>query len=294
MASPFPGMDPYLEGEMFQEFHETLANAIRTQLVPLLSPRYVALLAKRYVVDRPALGIFSLPLDRILYPDVHIIAPPGTRPAPVPAGVGVAVVEPATELPSVLPEEVPQLSVEIRDVANRRLVTRPHATKDEHLTEGEASVQTRQVTIIEILSPVNKGGEGVRDYAERRMELLRTRTHLLEIDLLRQGVRIQLLGEPPPAHYYVYLSRWQRRPFTEIWPISLHQPLPTVPVPLLPPDPDVPLNLQAAVKACFDLVGYERLLDYSGPPPPPDLSDEDAAWVEEILCSAGLREKTAD
>ena len=33
MASPFPGMDPYLEGEMWQEFHETLAGAIRGQLV---------------------------------------------------------------------------------------------------------------------------------------------------------------------------------------------------------------------------------------------------------------------
>lgn len=85
----------------------------------------------------------------------------------------------------------------------------------------------------------------------------------LEIDLLRAGTRIQLAGEPPPAPYYVYLSRWQHRPWTEIWPISLREPLPTVPVPLLPPDPDVPLDLQAAVKACFDLVGYERLLDYN-------------------------------
>jgi hypothetical protein len=158
------------------------------------------------------------------------------------------------------------LSVEIRDVAQRRLVT-----------------------IIEILSPVNKRGEGMRDYAERCMELLRTRTHLLELDLLRQGTRIQLLGEPPPAPYYVYLSRWQRRPFTQIWPISLREPLPIVPVPLLPPDPDVPLDLQAVVKACFDLVGYERLLDYTGSPPPPDLDDDDAAWVAETLRVVGRR-----
>jgi hypothetical protein len=166
------------------------------------------------------------------------------------------------------------LSVEIRDVAQRRLVT-----------------------IIEILSPVNKRGEGMRDYAERCMELLRTRTHLLELDLLRQGTRIHLLGEPPPAPYYVYLSRWQRRPFTQtctelsrsIWPISLREPLPIVPVPLLPPDPDIPLNLQAAVKACFDLVSYEHLLDYSGSPPPPDLDDDDAAWATETLRVTGRR-----
>ena len=61
MPWPFPGMDPYLEGEMWQEFHETLANAIRGQLMPQLAPKYVALLAKRYVVNRPALGVFDLP-----------------------------------------------------------------------------------------------------------------------------------------------------------------------------------------------------------------------------------------
>ena len=146
---------------------------------------------------------------------------------------------------------------------------------------------------MEILSPVNKRGEGARAYAERRMELLQTRTHLLEIDLLRQGRRIPLLGELPAASYYVYLSRVPRRPFTQIWPISLRAPLPTVPVPLLPPDPDVPLELQTAVKACFDLVGYERLLDYSGPLPPPELDENDTTWVAETLCAAGLRDAPA-
>lgn len=270
MPSPFPGMDPYLEGEMWQEFHETLAGAIRAQLIPLLTPKYVALLAKRYVVDRPALGIFDVPPERVLYPDVHVVKPPVAPPAAERGGAGLAVAEPTVELPSLLPEEVPLLGVEIRDVAERRLVT-----------------------IIEILSPVNKRGEGVRDYAERRMDLLQTQTHLLELDLLRQGARIRLAGEPPPAPYYVYLSRWQRRPWTQIWPIPLREPLPTVPVPVLPPDPDVPLDLQAAVGACFDLVGYERLLDYSGPPPPPNLEQDDTAWLDEVLLAAGLREAAA-
>lgn len=264
MPSPFPGMDPYLEGDMWQEFHDRLANQISVQLMPSLAPKYVALLAKRYVLDRPALGIFNVP-QRTFYPDVHVVAPAGA-PAAEPAGAAVAVADPPVELPSPVPEEVPQLSVEIRDVAERRLVT-----------------------IIEILSPVNKHGEGGRDYAERRMDLLQTSTHLLEIDLLRQGTRIQLLGEPPPAPYYVYLSRVQRRPYTQIWPIALREPLPVVPVPLLPPDADVPLDSQAAVEACFDLVGYERLLDYSSPPPPPDLVEDDAAWVDDVLHAAGLR-----
>jgi hypothetical protein len=51
----------------------------------------------------------------------------------------------------------------------------------------------------------------------------------------------------------------------------------------------VPLDLQAAVRACFDLVGYERLLDYTSPPPPPELSAADAAWADEVLHATGFR-----
>ena len=263
MPSPFPGMDPYLEGEMWQEFHERLANQVSAQLMPLLTPRYVALLAKRYVMDSSALSVVGLPPERVLYPDVHVAESKRVQEAQVTWPAGSAVAEPAVELPSPMAEEVPLLSVEIRDVAQRLLVT-----------------------LIEILSPANKHGEGVHEYAARRQELLQTRTHLLEIDLLRQGTRIRLLGEPPPAPYYVYLSRWQRRPLTQVWPVELREPLPVVPVPLLPPDPDVPLDLQGAVRACFDLVGYERLLDYAAPLPPPPLGKEDAAWVAACLHAA--------
>ena len=257
MPSPFPGMDPYLEGEMWQEFHETLAGAIRAQLLPQLAPKYVALLAKRYVIDRPALGVFDLPASHNIYPDVHIAETPGRRIAETRPGAAV-VDEPAVEVASFM--DVPQLSIEIRDVAQRRLVT-----------------------IIEILSPANKYGEGKFEYNQRRVELLRTETHVLEIDLLRQGARIPLQGDIPPAHYYVYLSRSQRRPFTQVWATGLPERLPTVPVPLLPPDPDVTLDIQAAIRACFDLVGYERLLDYSASPPPPDLDSTLGAWVADLL-----------
>jgi hypothetical protein len=101
------------------------------------------------------------------------------------------------------------LSVEIRDIAQRRLVT-----------------------LIEILSPTNKRGDGAREYNERRWEILRTQTHLLEIDLLCEGERLVLHGQLPVAAYYVFLSRTNRRPRTEVWPVALRDPLPVVPVPL--------------------------------------------------------------
>jgi hypothetical protein len=254
-------MDPYLEGEMWQEFHATLANAIRAQVLAALPPTYTALLAKRYVLDyRPMDPRWQQ--DRVIYPDVHVAkvqeaVPVYTTSVPVP--------RPAV-LISPYAEEVPQLRIEIRDVAERLLVT-----------------------LIEILSPANKEGQGARDYNRRRIRLLKRDIHILEIDLLRGGRRIMLWGEVPPAAYYVYLSRMDNRPATEVWPTGLRERLPVVPVPLLEPDPDVLLDLQAAVNACFDLVHYERLLDYSGPPPLPDLSAEDAAWVAATLSTAGLR-----
>jgi hypothetical protein len=255
MGSPFPGMDPFLEGEMFQEFHDTLANEIRAQLMPRLKPKYVALLAKRYSLEHPDLHIATT-----IYPDVHVV-----KQARATYAAGVET--PTLELENPLPEPIPYLAVEIRDVAERRLVT-----------------------AIEILLPVNKRGKGAREYNEKRLEILETDTHLLEIDLLRHGERIALVGELPRAPDFVFLSRWTRRPKTEIYPIQLRARLPVVPVPLLPPDPDVPLDLQAALDACFDLVGYERLLDYAQPLA--DFGAEDATWIDEALRAANLKWKT--
>lgn len=135
--------------------------------------------------------------------------------------------------------------------------------------------------MIEILLPENKRGRGFREYADKRLALLETDTYLLEIDLLRLGQRIELIGELPLASYYVFLSRWTRRPNTQVYPIQLRDKLPIIPVPLLPPDPDVTLDLQAALDACFDLVGYERLLDYAKPLA--ELGVEDAVWIDETL-----------
>ncbi len=255
-------MDPYLEGEMWQEFHETLAGEIRNQLLTKLPPRYVALLAKRYVVGQasPLMGIAAAPKGKVVYPDVHVTQMPPKRLGEAALAYGDASV---IELISPLQESIPITSIEIyevRDAADRRLVT-----------------------AIEILSPVNKQGAGWREYHEKRQALLNTHTHLLELDLLRGGERIELLGEWLPAPYYIFLSRWQRRPITEAYPIALRQPLPSVPVPLLPPDADVMLDVQAAVDACFKLVRYERLLNYDEAPPWPEFGAEDLAWVREAV-----------
>ena len=56
MPSPFPGMDPYLEGYLWPDVHHALAAKIRQQLTPLLRPRYTARLTIYEAVDARACG----------------------------------------------------------------------------------------------------------------------------------------------------------------------------------------------------------------------------------------------
>ena len=160
-----------------------------------------------------------------------------------------------------MPEMVPQFTVEIRDVEERRLVT-----------------------LIKVLSPANKRGEGHREYVEERTRVLMSTSHLLEIDLLRNGIRVPMREELPRSPYFVFLSRWQRRPITDIWEVGYDQPLPTVPVPLQPEDKDVALDLQQALTSVYDSIGYDLLLDYAHPADVP-LKGKAAKWAAELLAA---------
>lgn len=127
----------------------------------------------------------------------------------------------------------------------------------------------RLVTSIEILSPVNKrpSHEAYHEYRRKRRELLRSEMHLIEIALLRGGERPPLEQPVPSAPYYVTLSRVNRRPYVEVWPMQLWERLPALPTPLIEPDPDVPLDLGAVVAAVYERGAYARLIDYHCPPP---------------------------
>jgi hypothetical protein len=161
------------------------------------------------------------------------------------------------------------------------------------------TVQVRQtgtntlVTAIELLSPINKHGCGLEQYRQKRERMLTSSCHLVEIDLLRRSQRAAWEVEDPPlaADYIVLVNR--ARPdnlrVSEIWPVALSAPLPTMPVPLLPPDPDVMLDIADALRQIYTRARYARRIDYRAAPPPPDLSPEDAAWVDDHLRERGLR-----
>jgi|GEM_PF-4148874 len=51
-------------------------------------------------------------------------------------------------------------------------------------------------------------------------------------------------------------------------PIGLRDPLPTIPLPLEEPDPDVGLNLKLVLDRACDAAGYERYVNRGQPEPP--------------------------
>jgi Protein of unknown function (DUF4058) len=257
MANPFPGMDPYLEGDLWPSVHADLTAEIVRQLSPQIRPKYVAITTRRIVMAPP---------DEIEIRTPHRLPDVGVMKTDASGAVASAG---ATQAPLVLdmpqPEPIPLRSIELRDTEHNRLVT-----------------------AIEVLSPTNKRGEGAAEYATKRTALLRGEAHMLEIDLLRVGVRFPLVGPLPSVSYFVFLSRVDRRPRIEVWPIPMDQPLPKVPVPLLDGDPDVELDLQAALTTIYDIVGYNLLIDYTRPPAVP-FTPEQAAWADDILRRAGRR-----
>ena len=143
------------------------------------------------------------------------------------------------------------------------------------------------VTVIEVLSPGNKrpGSDGRREYLNKRETVLRSPAHLLELDLLRGGERLPTIEALPRADYYAFVCRARRRPLAEVYPWTLYQPLPSIPVPLAQGDPEIALDLQAVFTTVYDRAGYDYALDYAQPVAPP-LSEDEQAWCAAILQQA--------
>jgi len=256
MPSPFPGMDPYLEGRGRMSFHAAFCVEIARIISPMLRPRYVARATRRSIMDTSD-NLAITTSGNIVYPDVAVIE---RSPVPLPTTSGSStILEPTHQAVTQMPEMVPQYSVEIRDVEERSLVT-----------------------LIELLSPANKRGRGYDEYVEKRTQILLSRSHLLELDLLRNGKRVPMEEELPNAPYFAFLSRWQQRPLIDMWAINLERPLPKIPIPLLPGDDEVALDLQAALTEVYDSLNYDLELDYANPPDVP-LKDEAAKWADSLL-----------
>ncbi|MBD2771475.1 DUF4058 family protein [Iningainema tapete] len=171
--------------------------------------------------------------------------------------IGILVPTPAPlTLPVIQPIEVRIPSIEIRDTLNNVLVS-----------------------CIEIISPANKREPGLTDYRKKRQRLYNAKVHLIEIDLLRRGTRPFNHPRLPDVPYLVTLTRAESG-VIDVWPVTLQDTLPTIPVPLRQPDPDAVLDLQAALNAIYDEAAYDLSINYTQSSPPPAFNDVDKQWIQ--------------
>jgi hypothetical protein len=155
---------------------------------------------------------------------------------------------------------------------------------EEWYLEVRAVKTGRLVTVIEVLSPTNKAaGDGRKEYLRKRKRILKTRTSLVEIDLLRGGRPMPVMsGQPVEGAYRILVSRGASRPRAKLYAFGVRQPIPPIPIPLLPKDPEPSLDLNAVLHALYERARFDLRLDYTKPPVP-SLGEEDADWARGIL-----------
>jgi Protein of unknown function (DUF4058) len=260
MLSPFPGMNPYLERPgLWPEVHNRLIVNLADVLAAYIPEQYrVAIEQRTYLSDEFESVLVGLP-------DVAVFSQQSV-PKPVSSSATFVATSEAINVQMPLTENVRESYLEITEA-----------------TTGFV------ITVIEVLSPKNKrAGAGREAYYKKRQQILASLTHLVEIDLLRGGKPMPILGEVPQTDYRIVVSRGDRRPQAQLYAFNLRQPIPGFPLPLNQADPEPIIDLQSLLNGLYDRARYHLAIDYNQEPVP-SLKQEDAAWVDAMLREKGLR-----
>jgi hypothetical protein len=116
--------------------------------------------------------------------------------------------------------------------------------------------------------------------------VLATRTSLVEIDLLRGGEAMPMLGPRIDSDYRILVSRGWRRPKAEVIAFGVRDPLPPLAVPLRRYEPEPRMDLASVLRALYDRASYDLRIDYRRPPVPL-LARDAAAWAARCIEAAG-------
>jgi Protein of unknown function (DUF4058) len=254
MRNPFPGMNPYLEHpSLWAGIHHRIITAIANELGPKLRPKYIVAIEER---------VYEVSGDMALLvgvPDVSVQSLPQAPQSPA-SNLAVAVKTQPTEVLLPLPEILTEAYLEI------------HAVETEEV-----------VTIIEVLSPKNKQvGIGRLQYETKRLKILGSATHFVEIDLFRQGNSMEMVGDFDQSHYRIVVSHSETRPKAQLYSFNLRDKIPEFPVPLKVGELEPTIDLKSLLDEIYDRGSYDLRIDYSRPPIPA-LSESDMVWVSKIF-----------
>jgi hypothetical protein len=162
-----------------------------------------------------------------------------------------------------MPEEISERYLTVRDVLS-----------------GEV------ITVMELLSPMNKlTRDGRQQYMHKRLQIFQSATHVIEIDLLRAGdpFPFTLDNGDTRSDYRIIVSRAPDRPQATLYLFTIRDPIPDIPVPLQPGEAEPTVALNRLVHEVYDRAGYDLTLDYQQAPPPPQMSTQDALWIQQLL-----------
>ncbi len=152
----------------------------------------------------------------------------------------------------------------------------------ERFLEVKSTQTGAVVSVIEILSPKNKRSkEGREAYESKRQKILRSATSLVEVDLLRAGNPMPIVGDAGTG-YRILVSRGYCRPDADLYAFGLKDPIPAFPVPLRQEEPEPVVDLQRLLNEVYERARFDLAIDYSQSVKPP-LPLEEAGWVTEIL-----------
>lgn len=269
MSSPFPGMNPYLEHpDLWSEVHHRLITAIADDITSHLSQKYRVAIEKR--IYRPDTE------DSVLIgiADVAIFQAKKTSQTSDLSRGQTAVMTLPTEtenksltvtLP--LPLEIKEGYLEIREVATGKVIT-----------------------VIEVLSPTNKKTkEGRKAYLQKREELLKSDTNLVEIDLIITGDKMPILTNIPETDYRILIARSHLLPSAQLFAFTVRESISNFPIPLQPGEQDIELNVQDLLLGIYERARFDLTIDYNQNPVP-DLLVKDREWMDLLLREQGRRE----
>lgn len=259
--SPFPGMDPFIEARgVWGDFHDKMIVAIDDAISAKLPERYVARVSNRNYIDWID-PVEEMKQRKGIIPDIalHEVPTPHERIAIGSVAVAERLVPPVM-METAIEVEFYETYLDIWDVENNRQL----------------------VTSIEILSPTNKrtGTLGWHEYEWKRSHLLQGQANLVEIDLLRGGKRHAMKNPWPDSPYYIMVARKDEVGASGVWPAFSALRLPEIPIPLLPPDADLKVDLQPMVDAIFMRSRY--FLDMHYDKPLRGLRADEVALVESV------------
>lgn len=145
------------------------------------------------------------------------------------------------------------------------------------------------ITVIEVVSPTNKrAGKGREEYETKRREVLSSPTHLIEIDLLRDGKPMRIMSEIAQLDYRILVSRGNCRPLAQLYAFTIRQEIPKFLLPLQTGDTEPLVNLQNLLAGVYERAGFDLAVDYRLEPIP-SLQNNDVSWANVLLREKCLR-----